>query len=163
MHNHWPQPKCCSIQQLCIDFLCKLGATACWIWGLQPINFDVSPNFGNMQLIDYISLALPTYYCLALPCQSEYSQFVLHHITTLGLGSDATEKVLATTSEGRLGTGNLQWDVTGKHQRLRRASDGHPALPRATWQRDINLDKLGSAWLWSYLCGLAVPRPWHKP
>ena len=29
IHNCWLQPKCCSIQQLCVVFLCKSAATGC--------------------------------------------------------------------------------------------------------------------------------------
>ena len=42
IHDCWLQPKCFSIRQVCIFFIFKLLAAGCRIWGLKPMNFDVS-------------------------------------------------------------------------------------------------------------------------
>ena len=41
IYNCWLQPTCCSLTATySFFFLYKLAAAGCWIWGLQPLNFD---------------------------------------------------------------------------------------------------------------------------
>ena len=51
MHDGWLQPKCCSIQQLCIAFLILISRSWLLNMGLQPMNVDVFPYFQSIKNI----------------------------------------------------------------------------------------------------------------